>query len=163
MRYSGPVDFVIAHSKILSEMPKDAAVMVIETKKSVTFDAYLPQVVAQAAALLYFRRGMKMGLNGTGGPIVFIHSDGERWIFSKLTCDKGAPTVQQSSEFKVNICQNKIDNEAVQQIFNWIRYAIILGRDSSPSAESVKSLVADEETVIAEFAELKKDLLNFLQ
>ena len=125
--------------------------------KSDTFDGSLPQVLAQAGALLYFRRGMKRGLNGTGGPIVFIRSDGERWIFSKLTCDKGNPAVQHSSEFKLSICQNKIDNETVQQIFNWIRYAIILGRDSSPRSLLVaeNGIVDDENTITAEFAELK--------
>ena len=98
VRYSGPVDFVIGHSKMASNMPKDAAVMVIVTKKSDTFDGSLPQVTAQAAALLFFRRGMKppRGLNGSGGPIIFIRTDGERWIFSKMTCEEGVPKVQHS-------------------------------------------------------------------
>jgi hypothetical protein len=80
IRYHGPVDFVIGHSKMLSTMPNDAAVLVIETKKTDTFDESLPQVVAQAAALLFFRREQEppRGVHGSGGPIYFIRTDGER-------------------------------------------------------------------------------------
>ena len=160
VRYSGPVDFVIGHSKLLSNMPKDAAVIVIETKKSDTFDGSLPQVLAQAAALLFFRQAMKppRGLNGSGGPIVFIRSDGERWIFSKLTSENGARTVQHSAEFKLNICLNKIEKDTVQQIFNWIRYAITVGRDSSPRASLAQvgqNVPVEEETVTTEFSSLQ--------
>ena len=135
VRYSGPVDFVIGHSKTDRNMPEDSAVMVIEVKKNDTFDDCLPQAMAQAASLLYFRRGMTppRGLNGSGGPIVFIRTDGERWIFSKMTCKDGVPTVQHSEEFKINISQTKIENDTVQCIFNWIRYAITIGRESSPT------------------------------
>jgi hypothetical protein len=136
VRYSGPVDFVISHSKMASNMPKDAPVMVIKTKKSDTFDGSLLQATAQAAALLFFRQMMKppRGLNGSGGPIIFIRTDGERWIFSKMTCEDGVSQVQHSDEFKINICRNTIENATVQKVFDWLRYAITISRDSSPHA-----------------------------
>ena len=160
VRYSGPVDFVIGHSKMQSNMPRDAAVMAIETKKSETFDRSLSQVVAQAAALLYYRRGVKppRGLEGSGGPIVFIRTDGERWIFSKMTCKEGVPIVQHSNEFNLDICQNNIQNDTVQQVFNWITHAITIGRDSSPRAsfsQVVQNQPDEQETLDASFSDLQ--------
>ena len=37
-------------------------------------------------------------------------------------------------EFKINICRNAIENATVQKVFDWLRYAIIIGIDSSPRA-----------------------------
>jgi hypothetical protein len=161
IRYHGPVDFVIGHSKMLSTMPNDAAVLVIETKKTDTFDESLPQVVAQAAALLFFRREQKppRGVNGSGGPIYFIRTDGERWIFSKLTCDEGFLKVQHSDEVKLNIRQNKIESETVQVIFDWLRYIITSGRDSSPRTSVIKEteqkIALDNSTLSAEFLSMR--------
>jgi hypothetical protein len=164
IRYHGPVDFVIGHSKMLSTMPNDAAVLVIETKKSDTFDESLPQVVAQAAALLFFRREQKppRGVNGSGGPIYFIRTDGERWIFSKLTCDEGFLKVQHSDEVKLNIRQNEIESETIQVIFDWLRYVITSGRDSSPRTsvikESEQKIALDNSTLSAEFLSMQVNI-----
>jgi hypothetical protein len=73
-------------------------------------------------------------LNGTGGPIVFIRTDGERWIFSRMVCDKGVPIVQHSGELKLDISQSNIDDSTVRHIFDWLRYAITIGQDSTPRA-----------------------------
>ena len=109
---------LLGHFKNSLDMPEDAAVMVTNMKSSDAFYRVLPQAVAQAAALLFFRRGMKppRGLDGSGGPIVFIRTDGERWIFSKMTCKEGFPKVQHSPEFKLDICEKNIRNDIVQLV-----------------------------------------------
>ena len=124
VRYSGPIDFVIGSSRPILDTIEDASVIVTRMKKG--FYYVEAKVVAQAVALLNFRRGAThpRGVNGSGGHIVFICTDGERWIFSKLTCDR---EVLQSTEFNVNICENNMEESALGDIFNWIRYAITVG------------------------------------
>ena len=84
----------------------------------------------------------------------------EGWIFSKMACEEGAPTVQHSSEFKLNICQNNIEQDTVQQIFDWLRYAITEGRNSTPRAslvQMVQNVTNDEETITGVFSSLQMD------
>ena len=146
-------------------MPQDAAVMVIGTKKSDTFDSSLPQVSAQAAALLYYRRGKTppRGINGSGGPTFFIRTDGERWIFSKMTSEEGVPTVKHSSEFKLVLGpKTSIDYNVAKQIFNWIRYSIIAGCVSllrAPTEQDCQIVDVQNgaETLAGEFSSVQMD------
>lgn len=139
VRYHGPVDFVIGHSKTGDLMPKDAGLFVIETKTSETFSQSLAQVVAQAAALLLYRRSKipARGLNGSGGPIHFVRTDGEHWIFSRMTCEDSKLKVRHSAEYKVNIKDNHVEIDKIQVIFDWLRFVIKNSRDSSPRSSVI--------------------------
>ena len=158
VKYFGPVNFVIGYSKMISSMPKDAAVLVTLAERIHALDCSLPQMVAQAAALLFFRRGRKpnRGFDGSGGPIVFIRTDGEEWIFSKMVCEDGVPIVEHSQVYKINIFKNDIENDILQQIFDWLRYAITIGRDSM--SQFGQTEVNDEETLTAEFSTMLIDI-----
>ena len=158
-KYHGPVDFVIGHSKLMTRMPNDAAVIVIEIKKSDTFSESLHQVVAQAASLLLFRKEQipPRGLNGSGGPIFFVRTDGERWIFSKLFKDDRSLRVQHSHEVKLNILEDKIESEKIQEIFDWLRFLIKSGRDSSPRTSTTEQNMTaeiDESVLSCDFLDL---------
>lgn len=69
-----------------------------------------------------------------------------------MTCNEGFLKVQHSDEVKLNIRQNKIESETVQVIFDWLRYIIKSGRDSSPrSSVVVEGSEPQKEAVEPEF------------
>ncbi|EPZ36071.1 hypothetical protein ROZALSC1DRAFT_26931 [Rozella allomycis CSF55] len=159
VQYSGPLDFVIGHSRVAEIMPSDAAVIVVETKKSDAFDKSLPQALAQAATVMHYRRSKKKGENGSGGPVYFVRTDAERWIFSRIIMINGSATAQHSREYRVDLrklTESKV--ASANEIFNWIRFLIQSGRDSSPRA-SLQSL---DQTIEYDDG-LTKDIFNDME
>lgn len=64
------------------------------------------------------------------------------------------------SSFKINICRNAIEKKAVQKVYDWLVYAITIGRDSSQRAPTTQVHLPepnDEETLTGEFSNLLLD------
>ena len=148
------MDVVIGHSKPNNQVLHDAIVLILEVKKKDTLDKALPQVIAQAAANLHFRRKAKRGMDKTGGPIHFIRTNGITWIFSKMSSDENdGLIVQHSAEMSI-LQDGEFNLEQTLKIFNWLVNVIEQSRDSSPRSLVVN--VNQEATGLAEsFSELK--------
>jgi hypothetical protein len=142
-RYHGPIDMVIAHSEKDGGIPKDAAVLIFEIKKADTFAASLPQATAQASSALLIRKATNRGVLGSGGPIHFVRTDGNKWIFSKVHSSGGGNLiVQHSKSMSLWDQQDVLQLEMVPVVFSWLIKVIEKSRDSSPRT-SITNLVDD--------------------
>ncbi|KAJ3091098.1 hypothetical protein HDU96_003137, partial [Phlyctochytrium bullatum] len=91
-KFSGRVDYVIGHSLRGKQMTNDSAVLLIEVKRTETFNSVLPQALTQAATCLEVRKRMRKGT----GKTFFVMTDGQQWIFAKLEEHLGTIELQQS-------------------------------------------------------------------
>ncbi|KAJ3156621.1 hypothetical protein HDU86_003845 [Geranomyces michiganensis] len=86
VRYNGPLDFVVGHipgvRRSTQDVASDAALCVVEAKKSKTFEDGCYQVLAQASTILYHRRNRARGRGAYR--TYFAYTDAERWAFEYL-------------------------------------------------------------------------------
>lgn len=132
VKYNGPYDYSIGHARQLTKILEDASVTIIEAKKWQKFEESIPQVLAQAATSLIIRRNNARGYDKSGGPVFFVLSDGENWMFGKLEAGKGTKiTATHSDILRVNI-NDPIDNLSLDKVYSCLVRVIKAGRDSSP-------------------------------
>ncbi|EPZ36782.1 hypothetical protein O9G_005557 [Rozella allomycis CSF55] len=71
-------------------MPLDPSAFVLEVKQPATMRNAKGHALAQSFAAPNLKKSNNRGLNGSGGPVVIVQTDGEPRIFSQMTAiDKG--------------------------------------------------------------------------
>ncbi|KAI8916421.1 hypothetical protein EDD86DRAFT_15615 [Gorgonomyces haynaldii] len=138
VKYHGMLDIVVGYSGIRGEMPKDAALLVVEVKTGSTYEDGFKQALAQAATFLEIRREHKKGHDGNGGPVYFIVSNGIRWRFATLDWDGDHMAFQDTEDMHLSFVQSSSFNESTQKMFSVVVEMIKLCEAASPRVSSVR-------------------------
>lgn len=127
-KYSGKIDFVIGHSKVIDEIPDDSCIIVLEAKIPKSFDKSIGQLMAQASTTMRIRSQRASGSNKS--PIFMIRTDGNKWQFGKLRLkteddvnNSKSPVTEefiiQLSE-ELNLGPESKYNVQIKEIFTWV-------------------------------------------
>ncbi|KAI8817875.1 uncharacterized protein EV422DRAFT_540305 [Fimicolochytrium jonesii] len=146
VRYNGPLDFVVGHfpgdRRPTQDIASDAALCVVEAKKSKTFENGYYQVLAQASTILCHRRTKARGRGAYR--TYFAYTDGERWAFGYLR-PRGDRILVKRSAIVVGKLKGKImDVEGCTRVYNHLIALIHRAYRSTPRNSRVDLSALDD-------------------
>jgi hypothetical protein len=115
---------------------------VIEVKKDMISQDSYPQVLAQAAASLKIRGRNKRGVDGDGGPVFFILTNGFEWVFHRVSIAESQLNVMTSARFSLNMSHDvqsrqHLNEDQAKRVYSCLAYVVESALKSSPRASAV--------------------------
>jgi hypothetical protein len=133
IKYSGPLDFAVGHSKKGAQIPPDTALLIFEVKNRMGFEKGFAQVLAQTASIVCIRR--KLGRGHGEYKSYFMYTNGERWVMGYVRPDPQDERVMnfgRSEEFTASVKAPYFNVDKCVELFKRIVGLVNLAYNSTP-------------------------------